>query len=251
MLPPLLVAGSGTSKHPRSKHLGISVPGNTFCYIGNTFCYAIQSEMRNNASARKSMKDSLSTVSASSRAHSAIRTPNSASRPSVPSAQSVVSPPGPISRISPPQISQRSSPVGQLNRGGLGKPISRLEPPGRNRPRVLDPFRFCWPALQPQSIPNISWLNSPHRSSFRVFCGLSLLGGLVCGCQVLTYTSPTGERFTRSSLGANTSIHSLSVESSTNGVRKVHLNGYQQDQTQALGAVTDAAVRAAIQAAKP
>ena len=79
--------------------------------------------------------------------------------------------------------------------------------------------------------------------------GLSL--AVLTGCQVLTYTSPIGERFTRFSLGANTSLHSLSVESSTNGVRKVHLNGYQNDSSQALGAVTDAAVKAAIQAAKP
>ena len=92
----------------------------------------------------------------------------------------------------------------------------------------------------------LSRLKSPFRV-FGVFCGLSLL----CGCQVLSYTSPTGERFTRSSFGANTSIHSLSVESGTNGIRKVHVNGYQQDTTQALGAVTDAAVKAAIQAAKP
>jgi hypothetical protein len=125
--------------------------------------------------------------------HSAFRNPNSAFRPSVPSAQSAVSsPPGFQSKIE--------------NRNS--KMAKRL-------------------AL------------------------ISLVPLCLCGCQVLTYTSPTGERFTRSSLGANTSIHSLSVESTTNGVRKVHLNGYEQDQTQALGAVTDAAVRAAIQAAKP
>jgi hypothetical protein len=87
----------------------------------------------------------------------------------------------------------------------------------------------------------------------RVFSGLTCVCLPLCitGCQVLTYSSPTGERFTRSSLGANTSIHSLTVESGTNGIRKVHLNGYQNDTSQALGAVTDAAVRAAIGAAKP
>jgi hypothetical protein len=87
------------------------------------------------------------------------------------------------------------------------------------------------------------------KSLFTLSAGLSL--AVLTGCQVLTYTSPTGERFTRSSLGANTAIHSLSVESTTNGVRKVHLNGYQNDTSQALGTVTDAAVKAAIQAAKP
>jgi hypothetical protein len=110
-------------------------------------------------------------------------------------------------------------------------------------------FRNPNSAFRP-SVPSAQSVVKKFRV-FRVFCGLTCLAILATGCQVLTYTSPTGERFTRSSLGANTSIHSLSVESTTNGVRKVHLNGYQQDQTQALGAVTDAAVRAAIQAAKP
>ena len=71
------------------------------------------------------------------------------------------------------------------------------------------------------------------------------------GCQVLTYQAPTGERFTRSSLGAKTSITSLALEATTNGLRRVELRGYQHDSSQALGAVTDAAVKAAIQAAKP
>src|SRR4051812_26113521 len=74
---------------------------------------------------------------------------------------------------------------------------------------------------------------------------------LFTGCQVLTYKSPQGERFTRSSLGTKTSIQSLSVDSDTNGVRRVKLEGYQNDSTQALGAVTEAAVRAALQGVKP
>ena len=77
---------------------------------------------------------------------------------------------------------------------------------------------------------------------------LVILGA--CGCQVLTYHGPTGERFTRSSLGANTSISSLTIESGTNGVRRVELRGYQNDTAQALGTVTEAAVKAAIQSAK-
>ena len=71
-----------------------------------------------------------------------------------------------------------------------------------------------------------------------------------CGCQVLTYSSPNGERFSRSSLGATTAIASLTVEADTNGVRHVELHGYTNDSTQALGAVTEAAVRAALQSAK-
>jgi len=73
---------------------------------------------------------------------------------------------------------------------------------------------------------------------------------LFCGCQVLTYTSPTGEHLARGCLGSNIAISALTVETDTNGVRRVELHGYQNDSAQALGAVTDAAVRAAIQSAK-
>ena len=79
---------------------------------------------------------------------------------------------------------------------------------------------------------------------------VTLVTALACGCQVLIYDGPNGERFSRSSLGANTSISSLSVEAGTNGLRRVELRGYQNDSTQALGAVTEAAVRAALQGAK-
>jgi hypothetical protein len=91
----------------------------------------------------------------------------------------------------------------------------------------------------------------PRFRVVRVFSGLACLCVAVTGCQLLTYSSPTGERFTRSSLGANTAISSLTVESGTNGLRRVSMHGYQNDTSQALGAVTDAAVRAAIGAAKP
>ena len=79
---------------------------------------------------------------------------------------------------------------------------------------------------------------------------LTFLTLAACSCTVLTYTSPRGERFTRSSLGANTSISSLAVETETNGVRRIELRGYQNSNTEALGAVTEAAVKAAIQSAK-
>jgi len=69
----------------------------------------------------------------------------------------------------------------------------------------------------------------------------------VTGCTVLSYTGPNGERFSRGSLGTATAIASLSVETGTNGVRRVELQGYQNDAAQAFGAVTEAAVRAAIQ----
>ena len=74
---------------------------------------------------------------------------------------------------------------------------------------------------------------------------------VLTACTITSYTSPSGERFTRSSLGANTSLHSLAFEATTNGLRRVELHGYQNDSSQALGAVAEAAVRGAITAAKP
>ncbi len=79
---------------------------------------------------------------------------------------------------------------------------------------------------------------------------LTALALLATGCTVLSYTGPAGERFTRGSLGANTSISSLTFEAGTNGVRRVDLRGYQNDSAQALSAVTEAAVRAALAGAK-
>src|SRR5262245_51159172 len=75
---------------------------------------------------------------------------------------------------------------------------------------------------------------------------LALSAALLTGCQVLTYRGANGERFTRSSLGSATAISSLVVETGTNGIRRVELQGYQNDSTQALGVVTEAAVRAAV-----
>jgi hypothetical protein len=70
---------------------------------------------------------------------------------------------------------------------------------------------------------------------------------LLCGCQVLTYTGPSGEHFVRSSMGANVAVAELAIEAGTNGLRRVELKGYQNDSGQALGIVTEAAVRAALQ----
>src|SRR6516162_11813151 len=70
---------------------------------------------------------------------------------------------------------------------------------------------------------------------------------LAAGCQVLTYTGPNGEHFSRTSLGATTTLASLTVEADTNGIRRVELRGYTNDTAQALGTVTEAAVRAALQ----
>jgi hypothetical protein len=77
-----------------------------------------------------------------------------------------------------------------------------------------------------------------------------LIAPLLCGCQVLTYTGPGGERFSRVAFGNSTAIASLNVETGTNGVRRVELRGYRNDTTQALATVTEAAVRAALSQAK-
>jgi len=70
------------------------------------------------------------------------------------------------------------------------------------------------------------------------------------GCSVLTYSSPTGERFTRSSLGTSAAIQSLAVDADTNGIRHVELKGYTNNQSDALSAVTQAAIKAALDSAK-
>ena len=70
---------------------------------------------------------------------------------------------------------------------------------------------------------------------FLVTCSVGLTGRTL-----LSYTEPSGEQFSRFSVGANTSISGLVVESGTNGVRRVELRGCQGDSTQALGVVTEA-----------
>ena len=81
-----------------------------------------------------------------------------------------------------------------------------------------------------------------------LFCAVMVM---VSGCQAVRYESATGERFSRWSVGNKTSIAHLEVESGTNGVRRLNLRGYQSDSAAAMGAVTEAAVRAAVGAAKP
>jgi hypothetical protein len=52
-------------------------------------------------------------------------------------------------------------------------------------------------------------------------CILLLLA--TTGCQVLTYRSATRERFTRSSIGSNLAINSLTVSTDTTGMRSANL----------------------------
>lgn len=74
---------------------------------------------------------------------------------------------------------------------------------------------------------------------------------LFTGCQAISYTSPKGEKFTRYAIGNKVQLESLSVTADTNGVRTVEMKGYANDQAAALGAVTAAAVSAAVSAVKP
>jgi hypothetical protein len=90
--------------------------------------------------------------------------------------------------------------------------------------------------------------NNMKKTLFSVLAPVGLL--TLTGCQVLSYSGPSGEHFTRTSFAANTTISSLRVEADTNGLRRVELKGYQNDSTQALSTVTDAAVKAAIQSVK-
>lgn len=93
-------------------------------------------------------------------------------------------------------------------------------------------------------------VHNTRRSLFHLLPAILSLACLTTACQVLTYTAPTGERFSRTSLGARTAISSLTVEAATNGLRRVEVRGYSNDSTQVLGTVTEAAVRAAIAGAK-
>jgi hypothetical protein len=98
--------------------------------------------------------------------------------------------------------------------------------------------------------PQSSVIRHPTQP-FAIRYSLFAAALLLSGCQVLTYHSPTGERFTRSSMGSSTAISSLTVEANTNGFRRVKLQGYTNDSTTALGTVTEAAVKAAMQSVKP
>ena len=71
-----------------------------------------------------------------------------------------------------------------------------------------------------------------------------------CGCQVLTYDGPNGERFSRVSVAARTAITSIVVEAGSNGLHRVEVHGYRHDSSQTLATVAEAAARGAVQGAK-
>src|SRR5437899_11916857 len=73
---------------------------------------------------------------------------------------------------------------------------------------------------------------------------------ITCGCQVLTYTGPNGERFKRLSVATTTSLTSVTVETGSNGLRRVEVHGYRHDLSQTLATVAESAARGAVQGAK-
>src|SRR6266487_649986 len=92
----------------------------------------------------------------------------------------------------------------------------------------------------------------PRRSPLTHIAHMTLLTLITatCGCQVLTYTGPNGERFSRVSVAARTSITSIVVQAGSNGLHRVEVRGYRHDSSQTLAAVAEAAARGAVQGAK-
>lgn len=88
-------------------------------------------------------------------------------------------------------------------------------------------------------------------NTIRAFLAVACLSVLVSGCNVTRYASPTGEKFSRWAIGARTSVSSLRVETGTNGLRQLDLKGYQNDTAATAAAVTESAVRAAVQSVNP
>lgn len=80
---------------------------------------------------------------------------------------------------------------------------------------------------------------------------LSSILVLTTGCHTLTYTSPTGERFTRTAFGNNTTIGELIIRPRTNGPPELILKNYANDQVEFAERITRAAVEAALKSAVP
>jgi hypothetical protein len=124
------------------------------------------------------------------------------------------------------------------------------------RPPIAHPIPPLTPTPIPETPSRSGWFGVPrailHPAS-TILAALPLFAGiaLICtGCQVLTYTGPNGEHFSRGAFGADIALSELAVETDTNGLRRVRLQGYQNNSSQILGVVTEAAVRAALQAPK-
>lgn len=100
----------------------------------------------------------------------------------------------------------------------------------------------------------------PHPSIPQDRSGFYLTGALLllaigvlmfagCGCTVTKWTNGS-ESFSRTSFGVTSTAQKISV-SVTPTTRTLTVTGYQNNGTEALGVVTEAAVSAAIKSAKP
>lgn len=83
-----------------------------------------------------------------------------------------------------------------------------------------------------------------RNSHLTITLALALQAG--AGCAFMQYRSSDGERFSRWALGTRTAVSSLAVQTHTNGSRTIEVRGVNSDSATALGTVTEAAVRAAL-----
>lgn len=98
------------------------------------------------------------------------------------------------------------------------------------------------------AIPGVAAI---RRCAIAIAIGAVAVAAALCGCQSISYTSPTGEKFNRVSVGSKLAIGSLSVTPDTNGTRGIELRGYENDSAQAIGTLTEAAVRGALSGVMP
>lgn len=98
-------------------------------------------------------------------------------------------------------------------------------------------------ALHPVTLTGFPFMKLKLKS----FCILhSAFCIFLTGCTFDRYSSPHGGQFTRLAIGNTTSISSLEVTPQTNSAPKLVLKGYQNDQAQTAGAITEAAIKAAL-----
>ena len=119
--------------------------------------------------------------------------------------------------------------------------------------------RGCGESVERQGLSEgtptgMSAIRQTRMSALRGFAlciGVVAIAAALCGCQSIAYTSPTGEKFNRVSVGSKLAIGSLSVTPGTNGTRGIELRGYENDSAQAIGTLTEAAVRGALNGITP
>lgn len=80
---------------------------------------------------------------------------------------------------------------------------------------------------------------------------IALICLLLTGCTHTSYIGVNGERFSRWQLGSLTAVGRLKITPQTNAPPIVELEGYNNDSLQAIGAVTEAAVRGAVKSVAP